>query len=157
VLITVPSTLLVVLLGSLAAHALAWIDFGGPDVVFVVVISLIVVPIQVAIIPDAALFKDLGVYGEIPAVVAFHVAFGLPFAIFLLRNFFIGIPRDLIEAARMDGASWVICSSMAAWLISASAAWTASSVLAGWWLTLCFPRTSSVQVRRHVHIHAEHL
>jgi alpha-glucoside transport system permease protein len=105
VLITVPSTLLVVLLGSLAAYALAWIDFRGRDVIFVVVIALIVVPIQVAIIPDATLFKDLGVYGEIPAVVAFHVAFGLPFAIFLLRNFFIGIPRDLIEAARMDGAS----------------------------------------------------
>jgi alpha-glucoside transport system permease protein len=105
VLITVPSTLLVVFLGSLAAYALAWIDFPGRDVVFIVVVALIVVPVQVAIIPDATIFRNLGLYGQIPAVIAFHVAFGLPFAIFLLRNFFIGIPRDLLEAARMDGAT----------------------------------------------------
>jgi alpha-glucoside transport system permease protein len=105
VLITVPSTLLVVLLGALGAYALAWIDFPGRDWVFVLVVALIVVPVQVAIIPDATIFRELGIYGQIPAVIAFHVAFGLPFAIFLLRNFFIGIPRDLLEAARMDGAT----------------------------------------------------
>ena len=105
VLITVPSTLLVVLLGSLAAYALAWIDFPGRDIMFIVVVALLVVPIQVAIIPDARIFGQIGIYGKIPAVIAFHVAFGLPFAIFLLRNFFIGIPRDLLEAARMDGAT----------------------------------------------------
>jgi alpha-glucoside transport system permease protein len=105
VLITVPSTILVVGLGSLAAYALAWIDFKGRDALFILTVALIVVPIQVAIIPDATIFRHLGIYGEIPAVVAFHVAFGLPFAIFLLRNFFIGIPRDLLEAARMDGAT----------------------------------------------------
>ena len=105
VLITVPSTLLVVLLGALGAYALAWIDFPGRDWIFVLVVALIVVPVQVAIIPDATIFRELGIYGQIPAVIAFHVAFGLPFAIFLLRNFFIGIPRDLLEAARMDGAT----------------------------------------------------
>jgi alpha-glucoside transport system permease protein len=105
VLITVPSTLLVVAFGSMAAYVLAWVDFPGRDVVFIVVVALIVVPVQVAIIPDATIFRELGIYGQIAAVVAFHVAFGLPFAIFLLRNFFIGIPRDLLEAARMDGAS----------------------------------------------------
>ena len=104
VLITVPSTILVVVLGAIAAYALAWVDFPGRDVIFVVVIALIVVPVQVAIIPDAGIFRWLGIYGEIPAVVLFHVAFGLPFAIFLLRNFYISIPRDLLEAARVDGA-----------------------------------------------------
>jgi alpha-glucoside transport system permease protein len=104
VLITVPSTLLVMALGALGAYALAWIRFPGRDFVFVIVVALIVVPIQIAIIPDATVFRELGIYGEIPAVIAFHVAFGLPFAIFLLRNFFISIPRDLLEAARMDGA-----------------------------------------------------
>jgi alpha-glucoside transport system permease protein len=104
VLITVPSTLLVVVFGALAAYALAWIDFPGRDVIFILVVALIVVPVQVAIIPDATIFRHLGIYGQIPAVILFHVAFGLPFAIFLLRNFFIGIPRDLLEAARMDGA-----------------------------------------------------
>jgi alpha-glucoside transport system permease protein len=105
VLITVPSTLLVVILGALSAYALAWVDFPGRDWVFILVVALIVVPVQVAIIPDATIFRELGIYGQIPAVIAFHVAFGLPFAIFLLRNFFIGIPRDLLEAARMDGAT----------------------------------------------------
>jgi alpha-glucoside transport system permease protein len=104
VLITVPSTVLVVILGALAAYALAWIDFPGRDAVFIGVVALIVVPVQVAVIPDAVIFRHLGLYGQIPAVVAFHVAFGLPFAIFLLRNFFLAIPRDLLEAARMDGA-----------------------------------------------------
>jgi alpha-glucoside transport system permease protein len=105
VLITVPATLLVVALGALAAYALAWIEFPGRDWLFILLVALIVVPVQVAIIPDAQIFKALNIYGNIPAVVAFHVAFGLPFAIFLLRNFFIGIPRDLLEAARMDGGT----------------------------------------------------
>ena len=57
----------------------------------------------------ARLYDLLGLFGTIPGVVLFHVAFGLPFAIFLLRNFFAGIPRELLEAARMDGASeWTV-------------------------------------------------
>ena len=107
VLITVPATLLVVALAAMAAYALAWIDFPGRDWMFILVVALIVVPVQVAIIPDAKIFRELGIYGNIPAVIAFHVAFGLPFAIFLLRNFFISIPRDLLEAARMDGGTEV--------------------------------------------------
>ena len=103
VLITVPSTVLVVVIGALGAYALAWIDFPGRDWLFTVVVALIVVPIQTAIIPDARLFRSVGVYGTLTAVISFHVAFGLPFAIFLLRNFFAAIPRDLIEAARLDG------------------------------------------------------
>jgi len=91
--------------GAFAAYALAWIDFPGRDVVFIVVVALIVVPVQVAIIPDATIFRHLGIYGDIPAVIALHVAFRLPFAIFLFRNFFIGIPCDLLEATRMDGAT----------------------------------------------------
>ena len=104
VLITVPTTLLVVLIASFAAYAFAWIDFPGRDWLFLVVIGLLVVPIQVALIPVARLYGDLGIYGDVLGVILFHVAFGLPFAIFLLRNFFAGIPRDLLEAARMDGA-----------------------------------------------------
>jgi alpha-glucoside transport system permease protein len=105
VLITVPATLLVVGLSALAAYALAWLDFRGRDVIFVIVVALNVVPVQAAIIPDATIFRHLGIYGQIVAVVVFHVAFGLPFGVFLLRNFFVGIPRDLLEAARSDGAS----------------------------------------------------
>ncbi|GAA2373714.1 carbohydrate ABC transporter permease [Dactylosporangium salmoneum] len=105
VLITVPSTILVVAIAALAAYALAWQDFRGRDALFAVVVALIVVPVQMAIIPDAKLFGALGIFGTLGGVIVFHVAFGLPFAIFLLRNFFLGIPRDLLEAARMDGGT----------------------------------------------------
>ncbi|MEV4516075.1 carbohydrate ABC transporter permease [Dactylosporangium sp. NPDC049525] len=103
VLISVPATLLVVAIGAAAAYPLAWLEFRGRHVVTLVLAGLIAVPVQVAIIPDARVFRLLGLSGSIPAVVAFHVAFGLPFAIFLLRNFFAEIPPDLIEAARLDG------------------------------------------------------
>ena len=103
VLITVPATLLVVLISAGAAYAFAWMEFPGRDWIFLIVVALIVVPIQVGLIPNAKMFGAIGIFGTATAAVLFHVAFGLPFAIFLLRNFFIGIPRDLLEAARMDG------------------------------------------------------
>jgi alpha-glucoside transport system permease protein len=103
VLIAVPATVLVVAFGSLAGYALAWIEFRGRDWVMIGIVGLLVVPVQVALIPVARLLGAVGLYGSIPGVVLFHVAFGLPFAIFLLRNFFAGIPRDLVEAARLDG------------------------------------------------------
>ncbi|MEU1015867.1 carbohydrate ABC transporter permease [Streptomyces sp. NPDC005900] len=104
VMITVPATLLVVLIGSLAGYAFAWMDFPGRDWWFLGVVSLLVVPVQVALVPIAELFGKIGIFETTVGVVTFHVAFGLPFAIFLLRNFFAEIPRELLEAARLDGA-----------------------------------------------------
>ncbi|MEU9182992.1 carbohydrate ABC transporter permease [Streptomyces sp. NPDC048484] len=104
VLITVPATALVVVIGAMAGYAFAWMDFKGRDWWFVAVVALLVVPIQIALIPLADLFGDLGIFGSVLGVVLFHVGFGLPFAIFLLRNFFAEIPRELLEAARLDGA-----------------------------------------------------
>jgi alpha-glucoside transport system permease protein len=103
--IAVPATIFVVLIAAAAGYAFAWIDFPGRDWVFLGVVALLVVPIQIALIPSVKLFNFLGLSGTIPSLWIFHVAFGLPFAIFLLRNFFAGLPRDLMEAARMDGAS----------------------------------------------------
>jgi alpha-glucoside transport system permease protein len=103
-LITVPASVLVVIVAAAAAYAFAWIPFRGRDWLFLVVVGLLVVPLQIALIPVARLYDIVGLFGTIPGVVLFHVAFGLPFAIFLLRNFFIGIPSELLEAARMDGA-----------------------------------------------------
>ncbi|HXF73194.1 MAG TPA: carbohydrate ABC transporter permease [Actinomycetota bacterium] len=105
VLITVPSSLLVVAVAALAAYAFAWIPFRGREPLFLVVVGLLVVPLQVALIPVSRLYAEVGLFGRIPGAVLFHLAFGLPFAIFLLRNFFIGIPQELLEAARMDGAT----------------------------------------------------
>jgi alpha-glucoside transport system permease protein len=107
-LITVPASVLVVIIAAAAAYAFAWIPFRGRDWLFLVVVGLLVVPLQIALIPVARLYDIVGLFGTIPGVVLFHVAFGLPFAIFLLRNFFIGIPSELLEAARMDGAGEVM-------------------------------------------------
>jgi alpha-glucoside transport system permease protein len=104
ILITVPASLAVVLIGSAAGYAFAWMDFPGRDWLFIGVVALLVIPIQIALIPVVKLYSLLGISGTILSVVLFHVAFGLPFAIFLLRNYFAGIPRDLLEAARIDGA-----------------------------------------------------
>ncbi len=109
--ITVPTTLLVVLIGSLAGYAFAWISFPGRDVLLIVVIVLLAVPVQVALIPIAKLYGSIGLFGSIVGVIIFHTSFGLPFAIFLLRNFFTQIPAELLEASRLDGASeWRIFS-----------------------------------------------
>ncbi|PRH75878.1 sugar ABC transporter permease [Streptomyces solincola] len=104
VAITVPSTVLVVVIGALAGYAFAWIDFPGRDWWFLLVVGLLVVPVQVALVPVSELFGAVGLFETTAGVVLFHVAFGLPFAIFLLRNFFAEIPRELLEAARLDGA-----------------------------------------------------
>ncbi|MFF8596045.1 carbohydrate ABC transporter permease [Streptomyces sp. NPDC015220] len=103
-LITVPATVLVVVVGSLAGYAFAWMEFPGRDWWFLAVVGLLVVPVQVALIPIAELFGRIGLFGTILGVVLFHTGFGLPFAVFLLRNFFAEIPRELLEAARLDGA-----------------------------------------------------
>lgn len=111
VLITVPSSVLLVLIAAAAAYAFAWVKFPGRDALFLLVIGLLVVPLQIGLIPIANLYESLGLFGTIPGVWLFHIAFGLPFAVFLLRNFFIGIPKELLEAARMDGASeWGVFS-----------------------------------------------
>lgn len=104
VLITVPATVLVVVIGSLAGYAFAWMEFPGRDWWFMVVVGLLVVPVQVALVPVSKLFGQIGIFETTIGVIIFHVAFGLPFAIFLLRNFFAEIPRELLEAARLDGA-----------------------------------------------------
>ena len=92
-------------MAALAGYAFAWIDFRGREVLFLFVVALLIVPLQMALIPVARLYGQIGIFNTIYAVIIFHVAFGLPFAIFLLRNFFIGIPHELLEAARIDGAS----------------------------------------------------
>jgi alpha-glucoside transport system permease protein len=103
--ISLGGTFLPIVIAALAGYAFAWLEFPGRDWLFVLVIALLVVPLQMALIPMFRLYSDLGIFDTVLSLVFFHTAFGLPFAIFLLRNFFIGIPKELLEAARIDGAS----------------------------------------------------
>ncbi|HUH15099.1 MAG TPA: carbohydrate ABC transporter permease [Gaiellaceae bacterium] len=103
--IALGGTILPIIVAALAGYAFAWLEFPGRDWLFILVIALLVVPLQMALIPIFSLYNTLGIFDTVLSLVLFHTAFGLPFAIFLLRNFFIGIPKDLMEAARIDGAS----------------------------------------------------
>jgi len=103
--IAIGGTVLPILVAALAGYAFAWLEFPGRDWIFIGVIALLVVPLQMALIPMFKLYSHLGLYGNVFGLILFHTAFALPFAIFLLRNFFIGIPRDIFESARIDGAS----------------------------------------------------
>ncbi len=105
--IAIGNTLLVIVLGAMAGYAFAWLEFPGRDWIFIGVIALLVVPLQMALIPMFRLYDTFSLYDTVLGIVLFHVAFGLPFAIFLLRNFFLGIPKDILESARIDGASEV--------------------------------------------------
>jgi alpha-glucoside transport system permease protein len=98
-------TAIPIFVGALAGYAFAWIEFPGRDWLFLGVVALLVVPLQMALIPMFSLYNNLGLFDTALALILFHSAFGLPFAIFLLRNFFVGIPKDILESARIDGAS----------------------------------------------------
>jgi alpha-glucoside transport system permease protein len=104
-MITIPSTLLPLAIAALAAYAFSWIPFPFRDTIFLVIVALMVVPVQMALVPLLTLFRDLGIANWYGGIWLAHTAFGLPLGIFLLRNFFITLPRDLIEAAKVDGAS----------------------------------------------------
>jgi alpha-glucoside transport system permease protein len=103
--IAIGGTVVPIFIAALAGYAFAWLEFPGRDWLFILVIALLVVPLQMALIPMFSLYNTFRISDTIWAIILFHTAFGLPFAIFLLRNFFIGIPRELLEAARIDGAS----------------------------------------------------
>jgi alpha-glucoside transport system permease protein len=104
IMIAVPATLIPVICATLAAYAFTWLRFPGRTVLLLVLIALMVVPLQMALIPVAGIYGIVSPPG-IVRVFLFHAAFALPYATFLFRNFFIGIPHELLESARMDGAN----------------------------------------------------
>jgi alpha-glucoside transport system permease protein len=104
-IIAIPGTLIPVFVASFAAFAFAWLKFPGRDWIFLGIVALLVIPLQLALIPILILFTNLGLSGTFLGIWLFHTAYGLPFAIYLLRSFFGELPADLFESAHIDGAS----------------------------------------------------
>ncbi len=108
--VTIPATFIPILIAAFAAYAFSWMNFPGRKWLFIVVVGLLVVPLQMSLIPLLQLYNQLGETWGIESksylgVWLAHSAFGLPLAIYLLRNYIAALPRDIIESARMDGAS----------------------------------------------------
>ncbi len=114
--ITIPSTIISVGLAALAAYAFSWMDFKGRDWLFTAVVAMLVIPLQMSLIPllrvftggvhigSVTIFPDFNLQNSVFTIWAAHTCFGMPFCIFLLKNFISSLPKEVIEAARVDGA-----------------------------------------------------
>lgn len=103
--VTIPATIIPILIAAFAAYALAWMDFPGRALLIAAIVALLVVPLQLALIPLLKLHLSVGVGKGYLGVWLAHTGFGLPLAIYLLRNYMVGLPRDIIENAKVDGAT----------------------------------------------------
>ena len=103
--VTIPATIIPILVAAFAAYALAWMNFPGRAILVAVIVGLLVVPLQLALIPLLRLHLGIGIGKGYLGVWLAHTGFGLPMAIYLLRNYMAGLPRDIIENARVDGAT----------------------------------------------------
>ena len=108
--VTVPATIIPILIAAFAAYSFAWMDFPGRQFLFAVVVGLMVVPLQMSLIPLLRLYNEVGAAFDVSAksyvgIWLAHTGFGLPLAIYLLRNYVGGLPKDIIESAKVDGAS----------------------------------------------------
>ncbi|MDA0674264.1 MAG: carbohydrate ABC transporter permease [Cyanobacteria bacterium] len=103
--LTIPATVIPIAIATFAAYALAWMKFPGRQLLFITVVALLVVPLQMTFIPILRAYRDLGLAGTFLAVWLAHTGYGMPLGIYLLRNYIGALPRDLIEAAAVDGAS----------------------------------------------------
>jgi alpha-glucoside transport system permease protein len=104
VLITIPATVIQLAIATMGAYAFAWMKFPGRNIFFIVIVGLMVVPIQMTLIPVLQIFKAIHLNGTIYAVWLAHSGYGLPFEVFLLRNYLGGLPREIFESAEVDGA-----------------------------------------------------
>jgi alpha-glucoside transport system permease protein len=103
--ISIPATVIPIMIAAFAAYAFAWMEFPGRDWLFIAVVGLLVVPLQMTLIPILKIYNRLGLTGTFLGIWLAHTGYGLPFSIYLLRNFFGNLPRDMFESAYLDGAS----------------------------------------------------
>lgn len=104
-LVAIPSTILPLLFAAFAGYAFSWFDFAGRQWLFVLLVGLQIVPLQMTLIPIYRIYASVGLTGSFVGVWLFHTGFGLPYAIYLTRNFLSALPKDLFESAYLDGAS----------------------------------------------------
>lgn len=104
-IVTLPATILPLLFAAFAGYAFSWLHFRGRQWLFVILIALQVVPLQMTLVPISKIYAQLGLNGTFLGVWLFHTGFGMPYAIYLMRNFLGSLPRDLFESAYLDGAS----------------------------------------------------
>ena len=104
-LVSVPTTILVVLLAASAAYAFAWLDFKGRQWLFALLVGLQIIPLQMTLVPISKLYASLGMQSTFLGIWLFHTGFGLPYAIYLMRNFIGSLPREIIESSYLDGAN----------------------------------------------------
>lgn len=103
--VTIPATVIPIVIAAFAAYALAWMRFPGRALLIAAVVALLVVPLQLALIPLLRLHLSIGIGKGYLGVWLAHTGFGLPLAVYLLRNYMVGLPRDIIECAKVDGAT----------------------------------------------------
>ncbi len=103
--VTIPATIIPIVVAAFSAYALAWMRFPGRALLIAMVVGLLVVPLQLALIPLLRLHLGVGIGKGYLGVWLAHTAFGLPLAIYLLRNYMVGLPKDIIENAKVDGAT----------------------------------------------------
>ncbi|MGE3601040.1 MAG: carbohydrate ABC transporter permease [Dehalococcoidia bacterium] len=102
--VTIPATVIPILIAAYAAYAFAWMEFPGRQWLFLTVVALLVIPLQMTLIPVLRLLTDLGLTGTFLGIWLAHTGYGLPLAIYLLRNFFSSLPKEMFESASLDGA-----------------------------------------------------
>ncbi|MFN3823719.1 MAG: carbohydrate ABC transporter permease [Pseudorhodobacter sp.] len=103
--VSIPATVIPILVAAFAAYALAWMEFPGRALLVAGIVGLLVVPLQLALIPLLKLHNEIGLGKSYLGIWLAHTGFGLPLAIYLLRNYMVGLPREIIESARVDGAT----------------------------------------------------
>lgn len=114
ILVSIPSTVLPILFAAFAAYAFSWFEFRGRQFLFAFLVGLQVVPLQMTLIPISRLYAQIGLNGTFLGIWLFHTGFGMPYAIYLLRNFLGSLPRELFESAYLDGAShWTAFTRLA--------------------------------------------
>ena len=103
--VALPATIIPIMIAAFAAYAFTFMNFWGRDALFVFVVGLLVVPNYVAFVPLLQLYGKVGLNGTFPAVWLAHTGFGMPLAIYILRNYMSSLPKAIIESAKIDGAS----------------------------------------------------